>query len=82
MLCPTIPHRGRGEFVWGFDLINMQISHVWSKSYEQTLISTSIQPWSFTDLHGDITEMLIIYAIRKQDQCWLQLDFGSSVQPI
>ena len=23
-------------------------------------ITTSIQPWSFTDLHGDITEMLIL----------------------
>ena len=32
MICPTTPHWGD---MWGFDLINMQISHVWDKSYEK-----------------------------------------------
>ena len=51
-------------FVWGFDLINMQISHLWGKSYDQIplLLQTSNHDHlqSLTDLRSDITEMFIL----------------------
>ena len=70
---PTTPHQGHmWEFVWGFDLINMQISHVWGKSYEQIpllLRASNHDHLQFlTDLHGDIniiTEMLILLLENK-----------------
>ena len=51
-------------FIWGFDLINMQIARVWGKSYEQIplLLRTSNHDHLqfLTDLRSDITEMFIL----------------------
>ena len=50
--------------MWGFDLINMQISHVWGKSYEQIHLLLRVSNHNhlhfLTDLHSDITEMFIL----------------------
>ena len=46
-------------FVWGLDLINMQISHVWGKS--PYLRAANHDHFQFlTHLHSDITEKFIL----------------------
>ena len=56
-------------FVWGFDLIDMQISHVWGTSYEQIpllLRAANHNHFQFlTDLHSDTTEKFIFLLKNK-----------------
>ena len=64
----VMPHHPTGD-MWGFDLINMQISHVWGTSYEQIpllLRAANDDHFQFlTDLHSDITEKLIFLLKNK-----------------
>ena len=73
VLCPTTPPP-TGDmwgFVWGFDLINLQISHVWGKSYKKIpllLRASNHNHLQFlTDLHvhSNKTEMLILLLENK-----------------
>ena len=53
--------------MWGFDLINMQISHVWGTSDKQIPYYYEQQ---ITDLHSDITEKFILL-IKAGSKCSL-----------
>ena len=61
---PPPPIRDMWGFVWGFDFIKMQISHVWGTFYEQIpLLSWAANHDHFhflTHLHSDITEKFIL----------------------
>ena len=71
--------------MWGFDLINMQISHVWGTSYEQIpllLRAANHDHFQFlTHLHSDITEKFILL-IKAGSKCSLVARSDSSAQQI
>ena len=55
-------------FVWGFDLINMQISHVWGKSYEQIPLSLQASNYDHLQFLTDLRSN-VYFGVRKLDQC-------------
>ena len=66
---PPPPTGDMWGFVWGFDLINLQIFRIWGKSYEQIpllLRASNHDHLQFlTNLHSDMTEMFILLLENK-----------------